>query len=119
MSERRKELRSRTLLGGVISFNKRRSTLECSVRNLSEKGARLEFTNTSLLPDTFDLTVVRKEATYRVNTVRRTQNAAGVQFVDARTSGVVPLEWARKAKALEAQNEALRQRVAQLSEGAL
>jgi PilZ domain len=119
MSERRKELRSRTLLGGVIAFNERRSTLECSVRNLSERGARIEFTDTALLPDSFDLTVVRKQTTFRASTVWRTQAAAGVRFIDARESGVVPLDWARKVRALEAQNEALRQHVTQLGEGTL
>jgi hypothetical protein len=119
MSERRKQLRSRTLLGGVISFNKRRSTLDCSVRNLSDTGARIEFNNTALLPDTFDLTIIRKDSTFRASTIWRTQTAAGVQFTEAQSSGVVPLDWARKVKALEAQNEALRRRVAQLSEPAV
>jgi len=119
MSERRKELRSRTLLGGVIAFNERRSTLDCSVRNFSERGARIEFTNIALLPDTFDLTVVRKQTTFRASTVWRTHAAAGVRFIDACASAIVPLDWARKVKALEAQNEALRQRATQLSEGTL
>jgi PilZ domain len=119
MNERRKQLRSRTLLGGVISFNRRRSTLDCSVRNLSDAGARIEFDNTALLPDTFDLTIGRKETTFRASMIWRTQTAAGVQFTEAHASGVVPLDWARKVKALEAQNEALRRRVAQLSEPAV
>jgi hypothetical protein len=119
MSERRKELRSRTLLGGVIAFNESRSTLECSVRNLSEQGARIEFTSSALLPDRFDMTVGRKQTTFRASTVWRTQAAAGVRLIDARASGVVPLDWARRVKALEAQNQTLRQRVTQLSEGTL
>lgn len=119
MSEQRKELRSRTLLGGVISYNKRRSTLDCCVRNLSGRGARVEFADTTLLPDTFDLTVVCKETTFRASTVWRTQTAAGVEFVDTPASSVVPLDWARKLKALETQNESLRRRVARLSEAAI
>jgi hypothetical protein len=50
--------------------------------------------------------------------VWRTERAAGVALVDTWASGVVPLDWARKLKALEEQNEQLRKRVAQLSEGA-
>lgn len=120
MSERRTSLRARTILGGVISFNKRRSTLDCAVRNFSERGARLEFTNTAILPDQFDLTIARKDVTYRVRTVWRGEDTAGVVFIDEDEHGaVIPLDWARKLKALEARNAALRRRVAELSESAI
>jgi hypothetical protein len=119
MNERRKTPRARTILGGVISFNKRRSTLDCNVRNLSVHGARVEFTNTAILPDEFDLTIARKEATFRVRTVWRSEDTAGVVFIDDRASDVIPLDWARKLKTVEAQNKALRQRIAQLSEGTI
>jgi hypothetical protein len=119
MSERRKTPRARTILGGVISFNKRSSTLDCNVRNFSPMGARVEFTSTAILPDEFDLTIARKETTFRVRTVWRGEDAAGCVFIDNQDDCVVPLDWARKMKALEAQNEALRRRVAELSEAAI
>jgi hypothetical protein len=119
MSERRQTPRSRTILGGVISFNKRRSTLDCNVRNFSDLGARIEFANTPLLPDEFDLSIARKEATFRARTVWRSEDTAGVAFVDCEATGVVPLDWARKLKAAEAQNKALRQRIARLNESAI
>lgn len=93
MSERRKALRPRTILGGVISFNKKRSALDCCVRNFSAKGAHIEFTNTAILPDEFDLTIARKEATFRARTVWRSEDTAGVAFIDDEASGVVPLDW--------------------------
>jgi hypothetical protein len=119
MSERRKTLRARTILGGVISFNKRRSTLDCNVRNFSVHGARVEFTNTAILPDEFDLTIARKEATFRARTVWRSEDTAGVAFIDDQASDVIPLDWARKLKAVEEQNKPLRQRIAELSEGTI
>ena len=119
MSERRKALRARTILGGVISFNKGRSTLDCRVRNFTAEGARIEFTNTAIIPDEFDLTIARKEATYRARTVWRSVDAAGLQFLTEHESSVVPLDWARKLKAAEAKNRALRQRIAELSESAI
>jgi hypothetical protein len=119
MSERRKTLRARTIMGGVISFDKRRSTLDCNVRNFSHAGAGVEFTNTAILPDEFDLTITRQEATYRARTVWRSEDTAGVVFIDDGASSVIPLDYARKLKALEAQNKALRQRIVQLSEGAI
>ena len=60
MGERRKSLRSRTFLGGVIAFNKRASTMDCYVRNLSPAGAKVVFTNAGVIPDQFDLTIARK-----------------------------------------------------------
>ena len=81
MSERRKTPRSRTILGGVISFNKSRSTLDCNVRNFSQAGARVEFANTAMLPVEFDLTIPRKEATFRARTVWRSEDGAGVAFI--------------------------------------
>jgi PilZ domain len=119
MQDRRKEQRLRSILGGVISFNKRRSTLDCCVRNFSEHGARVEFNDTALLPETFDLTIVRKETTFHARTTWRTQTAAGVRFIDEAASDAVPLDWARKVQALEAQNKQLRRRVADLSESAI
>jgi hypothetical protein len=119
MGERRLALRARTILGGVISFNKRRSTLDCNVRNFSTKGARVEFINSAVLPDEFDLTIARKEATFRARTVWRGEDTAGLVFLDEQTSSVVPLDWARKLKSLETKNKALRQRIADLSEGAI
>ena len=106
-------------MGGVISFNKRRSTLDCNVRNFSQAGARIEFANTALLPDEFDLTIARQEASYRARTVWRSEDTAGVVFIDERESSAIPLDTARRLKALEAQNRVLRQRIAQLSEGAI
>jgi hypothetical protein len=41
-----KAVRSRTLLGGVIAFNDRASTMDCQVRNLSAGGAKVTFSNT-------------------------------------------------------------------------
>jgi hypothetical protein len=119
MSERRKDLRARTILGGVISFNKRSSTLDCNVRNFSAHGARVELTNTAVLPDEFDLTIARKETTYRARTVWRSEDTAGLVFIDGQASDIIPLDRARKLKTAEAQNNALRQRIARLSQGTI
>ncbi len=119
MSERRNTPRSRTLLGGVISFNKSRATVDCNVRNFSQAGARVEFVNTAMLPDEFDLTIARKEATFRARAVWRSEDAAGVVFICKQNSSVVQLDWARKLKAVETQNKALRQHISRLSDGAI
>lgn len=119
MNDRRKIARSRTLLGGVIGFNQRQSTLSCTVRDLTADGARIVFDGTALLPDVFDLTITRKETTVRARTIWRGTDTAGVAFVEAHDTDVVPLDWARKLKRCEDENKTLKQRIANLSEASL
>jgi integrase len=78
MAERRKSVRSRTYLGGVIAFNKRRSTMNCFVRNISAAGARVALGNAAVIPDQFDLAIAQKERSYRARMVWRGANEAGV-----------------------------------------
>src|SRR5262245_66677574 len=119
MVEKRKATRSRTLLGGVITFNNRASTMDCQVRNFSAGGAKVIFTNTAVVPDQFDLQIARKERSFRAHMVWRAPNEAGVAFLNEYNNNdvPVPLELARQLRECEAEKAALRKRVAQLSEG--
>jgi hypothetical protein len=45
MLERRQHPRNRVYYGGMIAFNARNSTLACVVRNVSNRGAKIEFDN--------------------------------------------------------------------------
>jgi len=119
MVEKRKATRSRTLLGGVIAFNNRASTMDCQVRNFSAGGAKVIFTNTAVVPDQFDLQIARKERSFRARMVWRAPNEAGVAFLNEYNNNdvPVPLELARQLRECEAEKAALRKRVAQLSEG--
>ncbi|HZP69052.1 MAG TPA: PilZ domain-containing protein [Pseudolabrys sp.] len=110
-------MRSRTLLGGSIAFNNRASTMDCQVRNLSQGGAKVTFTNTAVVPDQFDLTIANRQRSFRARMVWRAPNEAGVAFLSEYDHDVpVPLELARRLRDCEAENAALRRRVAQLSE---
>lgn len=116
--ERRKALRSRSLLGGVIAFNKRASTMDCQVRNISASGAKVSFTNTAVVPDCFDLTIGCKDRSYRTRMVWRRPNEAGVVFLGEYSNDIpVPLTLAQRLREAEGARAALRRQVAQLSEG--
>jgi hypothetical protein len=54
-AENRKYPRRRVLKSGVVIFNNRHSTMDCTVRNLSEGGALLVFARPPTLPDRFSL----------------------------------------------------------------
>jgi hypothetical protein len=117
MIERRKRLRARTCLGGTIAFNRRKSTMDCLVRNFSPAGARVAFTNAATVPDQFDLTIARKERSFKARMVWRGVNEAGVAFLGEHEQAVpIPLEWAKRLRESEAEKAALRRRIAQLTD---
>jgi hypothetical protein len=117
MGERRKAARSRTLLGGVIAFNRRMSSMDCQVRNISPAGAKVTFTNTAAGPDKFDLTLAHKERSFRARMAWRSIDEAGVEFLGENENAVtIPLEWVRRLRSSEVEKSALRRRVKQLSE---
>src|SRR5262245_17751977 len=117
MAERRKSERSRTYLGGVIAFNKRRSTMSCHVRNISPAGAKVALTNAAVIPDQFDLSIAQKERSYRARMVWRGANEAGIAFLAEYTQDLpVSMDWVRRLRKSEAEKAVLRQRLTQLTE---
>lgn len=53
----RSATRRKTLKGGRIIFNAGRSTIDCTIRDLSAKGAKLQVTSVVGIPNTFDLSI--------------------------------------------------------------
>ena len=116
MIERRKRLRARTCFGGTIAFNRRKSTMDAA-RNFSTAGARVAFSNAAAVPDQFDLTIARKERSFKARMVWRGVNEAGVAFLGEYDQAVpIPLEWAKRLRECEAEKAALRRRIAQLTD---
>ncbi|KQO72450.1 pilus assembly protein PilZ [Methylobacterium sp. Leaf111] len=129
MSEHRRESRLRTFLKGRIIFNKGASTMDCLVRDLSASGARLALTETSTLPESFDLYIPQKDRTYRATLCWRRADGIGITFVDEAAPAPVPvsvpaaapppadeaaamLALVRRISELEAENAALRRLLA-------
>jgi PilZ domain len=118
MLDRRKFHRDRTYLGGRIAFNNRCSTFDCLVRNLSQDGARIVFSNTAIVPSVFDVTIHRKGESRRARVVWRDETQAGILFLHADDEKIVSIETVQRIRKLEAERSALARRVAQLSEPA-
>ena len=115
MLERRQYQRNRVYYGGMLAFNARNSTLDCVVRNFSQRGAKIEFENSAMLPDRVDFEVARRGLSCLARLVWRDQNAAGLVFSDVQeTSDVIPLDLARKLRATERANRRLQSRLDQL-----
>ncbi|KQP41547.1 pilus assembly protein PilZ [Methylobacterium sp. Leaf104] len=128
MSEHRRESRLRTFLKGRIVFNKGASSMDCLVRDLSPSGARLALSETSTLPESFDLYIPQKDRTYRATLCWRRADGIGITFVDEAAPAPVPVPTAappapaddaaamlalvRRIGELEAENAALRRLLA-------
>ncbi len=80
VTERRRAQRRRTLLGGTVRELNKTSTWTCTVRNISENGARLEVGNSSWLPNHFDLEIVARDMRQPVSVVWRDGGLLGVVF---------------------------------------
>jgi hypothetical protein len=115
MLERRQHPRQRVYYGGAVAFNARRSTLDCIVRNFSAQGAKIEFENSAILPDSIEFEVVRKGLSCAARLAWRDHNTAGLTFCEEREKGsVVTLDWARKLRKSERDNRRLKSRLDQL-----
>lgn len=80
--ERRASPRMHVLQRGIIIFNNRLSTVECTIRNLSQGGARLKLAAPILLPEQFQLMFLKTRVERNVEIVWRTDREIGVRFTD-------------------------------------
>src|SRR5215470_3708027 len=83
MSERRGLTRRKSFLRGCIYFNNRRSAVDCLVRDVSQTGARLIFSDTVSVPDVVDLHIPQKDQMLRAHVQWRRGEELGVTFAAA------------------------------------
>ena len=114
MSENRKEIRQKTFLKGRILFNKGASSMDCLVRDMSASGARLALTETSTLPESFELYIPQKERTYRAQMCWRRADSIGIAFVDEAAASAAPPPDAQAGAAPDAAMMALVRRISEL-----
>jgi len=79
MDEHRISPRRRVLKSGQIAFSDRVPKLDCTVRNVSETGARLQVSTTFGMPTSFGLHIEGVHHACRV--VWRTDTRLGVAFM--------------------------------------
>jgi hypothetical protein len=79
--EKRKSGRTRSLLAGRIIFNNRTAVIDCTVRDISETGARIAFAHPILLPPEFELDVPKRGPAVRAYLRWSNGKDHGVSFV--------------------------------------
>ncbi len=117
MAERRRTPRQKSFLRGCIYFNKRRGAVECLIRDLSEQGARVIFSDAVSVPDMVELYIPQKEQTLRAHVQWRRGDEAGLAFPESLGSRDVapdPGDLAQRVAHLEAEVAALRRALKQL-----
>jgi hypothetical protein len=91
MAERRSSARQKSFLQGRIYFNNRRSSVDCLIRDLSEAGARLKFSEAIAVPEAVELYIPNREEIHRARVEWRTGNEMGVSFgEEVRAPSIAP-----------------------------
>jgi hypothetical protein len=83
MGERRTSRRSKSFLQGFVYVSRKRGALACLVRDLSDKGARIIFSDTVTLPDTLEIYIPQREQTRRARVTWRKNDEIGLAFIAA------------------------------------
>ena len=111
MGERRHAGRLKSFLRGFVYFDKRRGALSCLVRDLSDEGARIIFSEIVTMPDDVDLHIPQKDQTLRAKVTWRRGDEIGLGFpaADAATaSSADAAELMKRIAQLEGEIAALR-----------
>ena len=81
MRDRREGVRDRVMYGGVAEIGDRGATRECIVRNISDGGASIEFSDGALLPkEQLSLRIARKGRSFLAKVIWWRDNFVGVAF---------------------------------------
>jgi hypothetical protein len=124
--ERRTFARQRSVMRGRIYYDNRSLTADCLVRDVSDKGARLELSENVAIPDLIELYIPKREETHNARVQWRHENEVGVAYVESGSNhgadnlkaaaerGHVKLE--DRVQILEAESVAFRQAIKSLLE---
>jgi hypothetical protein len=122
MAERRTSARQKSFLQGRIYFNNRRSSVDCLIRDYSEAGARLKFSERVAVPEGIELYIPNKEEIRRARVEWRNGNEMGISFAEeVRAPSAAPEppqgDLATRVLALEAEVASLKRLLNELRSG--
>jgi hypothetical protein len=79
--ELRRSRRQRVLLSGLGFVPQTHSTFDCTIKDLSESGARISIRTDAVVPRRFLLINVKNHMAYEVQTVRRKERDMGLKIL--------------------------------------
>jgi PilZ domain. len=81
MHDRRESVRNKVMLGGIAEIGEPGTTRDCIVRNISDRGATIEFSNVAGLPkEQLSLRIARKGRSFMARVIWWRDNFVGVAF---------------------------------------
>jgi hypothetical protein len=118
MLDRRENARDKVIFGGIADIAKEGPSRNCVVRNMSEKGARIEFSSDVRLPkEQILLTIARKGRSFLAKVVWWRDNFVGVAF-NTDTSPELPhSDLEERLRQSERKKRELQRRIKKLLEG--
>jgi hypothetical protein len=119
MPDRRQNTRDKVIYGGVAKVDQLGATRDCVVRNISENGAGVEFSNVIELPrKQVSLTVARKGRSFLAKVIWWRDNFVGLAFSSEPPSSQPVSDIEERLRMSEAKKRALQRRIEKLlSEG--
>jgi hypothetical protein len=115
MLERRENARDKVIYGGVAEIDERGVTRDCVVRNISEQGANIEFSN-FVRPhkQQMSLTIARKGRSFLARIVWWRDNFVGVAFSSEQPFQFPASDLEQRLRKSEKKKRQLQRRINQL-----
>ena len=115
MLDRRQSARDKVIYGGVAELGERGATRDCVVRDISEKGAQIEFSNVIRLPkEKMSLTIARKGRSFLARVIWWRDNFVGVAFSSERPYELPVSDLEQRVRKSEKKKRQLQRRINEL-----
>ena len=115
MLDRRESVRDKVVYGGVAEIDEHGAKRDCVVRNISEKGAHIEFSNVVRLPrQQLSLTIARKGRSFLAKVIWWRDNFVGVAFSSETSSQLPVSDLEARLRKSEQKKRQLQRRIKQL-----
>src|SRR5665213_4046611 len=115
MQDRRQTTRDKVLFGGVADTGEAGSARDCVVRNISDKGASIEFSNVAKFPkEQMSLTIARKGRSFLAKIIWWRDNFVGVAFSSERPYDLPVSDLEERLRKSEKKKRQLQRRINEL-----
>src|ERR1700687_86742 len=115
MLDRRQSARDKVIYGGVAEIDEHGGSSECVVRNISETGAHLQFSNVVTLPrEKTSLTIARKGPPFLAKVVWWRDNLVGIAFSSDRPYELPVSDLEERLRKSEKKKRQLQRRINEL-----
>jgi len=115
MLDRRQSARDKVIYGGVAGIGEHGANRDCVVRNISETGANLEFSNVVNLPrEQLSLRIARKGRSFLAKVIWWRDNFVGVAFSEQPASELPVSDLEERLRKSEIKKRQLQRRIKEL-----